>query len=320
MARQRHRIPATTESDDEASLFQCLRPWVRHCGDAHRPAWYIGKRRLLDFLLVGVGQGRGRFRLGQQTFPVQTGDLFWIPPDTEHELWGDPPGMQVPYLHFDLRYDPARSHWDFSIPGGCLDLSEHAALMHPPLAEPRLQALAGRIRHPGGQRVISLMRTLCAEAARGGAWSSLRLSGLLLQILAEILRLDESDGQVHLLELEYTAAFMREHCHRDLRMQALAQRAGLSPSHFREQFQRHFACSPREYIRQARINYAKDLMLTGGGSLTIIAGACGFASVHAFSRAFRAVVGIPPSDWLRFGHAGVRVEGRWHPLHGSDQG
>lgn len=299
--------------DSCTELLGLLRPYVRHCGNQRRPAWSIPDRRLLDYLLVYIQEGRGRFVIAGKEYQVQADDLFWIPPDTIHSLEGYAPSMVCPYLHFDLLYRADVSHWDFSIRAGMTDLAEFKPLMHPPVEHPRLKALCGRIRAHNNQRVGDLINEVCAEAARAQPYSMLRLSGLVLEILAEILRGQEgvsTHQNEHVPLLEQAAEHLRKHCEEEPSMADLADLCQLSPSYFRSLFVLHYGCPPRAYLRQVRIQKAKELMIGSGLNLSEIAEKLGFATVHSFSRAFRAVEGISPSEYRMYGRPSIRVEGR----------
>ncbi|MFW5830029.1 MAG: helix-turn-helix domain-containing protein [Planctomycetota bacterium] len=316
--RQAPRIGSRPGDDPGAALLADLSPYLRHCGDVLRPAWVIGERKLLDHLLVYIGSGHGRFRIGEQQWQAQAGDLFWIPPDTPHHMQGDSSSMHCCYLHFDLVYRGAVSHWDFSIPPGTLDLREHDELMHPLVCEPAITDCYGLLRAAGNHRIGRLMRECCAEAARAQPYAALSQSGLLLMIISEILRnrhrvqVAEADNE-HLPLIEEAERFLSEHCHEDLSLRDLAAMAGLSVSHFRRLFTQHLGRSPREHLRYVRIQRAKQLMIGSDLSLGTVASRCGFANVHSFSRAFQAVQGLPPSRWRRYGEVTTRVEGRTTP-------
>ncbi len=309
----RSRIPGQHAGIE---LVAQLRPYLRHCGESHRPAWTIEWRKLLDFLLVYIDRGKGCFELDGQAWDMQEHDLFWIPPDTPHRMEGFAPSMDCTYIHFDLVYRPEISHWDFSIPGGTLDLGELMPLMHTPLPEGPLRELGGRIRGPFNRRVGKLMHQACEEAAKAQAYAGLKISGLIVEMVAEILagNAERREGHFqHIPALERAAAYLRKHCKVELRVEEAAEVAGLSESHFRRMFRSYYGMSPREYLRYARIQEAKQLMMEHMLNFTQIAYRCGFASVHSFSRAFRSCEGKSPRDYMRAAKPFMRVEGREKP-------
>lgn len=299
-----------------SELLAMLRPYVRHCGDSRRPAWKIGGRKLLDYLLVYIAEGRGRFEVAEKEYDAEPNDLFWIPPDTMHAMEGYAPGMHVPYVHFDLVYRPTHSHWDFSIPAGTTDLGELRPLMHSRVDHHLLKSLCGRIRSHTNRRVGELIRDVCAEASRAQPFAGLRMSGLMTEAVAEILR-----GRVGLPEeqmghaacLEKAGSEIVRRCHEQLEMGEFARMCSLSASHFRLLFSRHYGVSPREYARRARIRKARELMVSSAKTLSEIAAEVGFETIHSFSRAFRDVEGIAPSEYRRCDEVRTRVEGRREP-------
>nr|MDA3960328.1 AraC family ligand binding domain-containing protein [Planctomycetota bacterium] len=119
--------------DSGHELLAQLRPYLRSCGNDRRPAWHMGERCLLDYLLVFIKDGRGRATLAGAEITLEAGDLLWVPPKVRHEMWGEAPGMTCPYVHFDLLYRPSHSHWSFHIPGGATELGDLEPLCHPPL-------------------------------------------------------------------------------------------------------------------------------------------------------------------------------------------
>lgn len=296
-----------------AELIPALHPYVRHCGHDYRSPWNISSRKLLDYLLVYIISGRGTFEVGGVTLAAEPGALFWIPPDTPHAMQGDPPSMELAYAHFDLVYRADISHWDFTIPGGTLDLSEFKPLMHEPVDDARMNALCGRLSGYTNERAGHLLIELCAEAVRAQPFGALRMSGLMTEIIAEILRGQAglSSGYTeHIPILEKAATTLRERCHTKISMKTISRESGLSPSHFRNLFQRHFGCPPRTYLRQARIGKACRLMMGASMTLSQIAIEVGFESVHSFSKAFRAEECISPSEYRHAGQAYTRVTGR----------
>jgi AraC-like DNA-binding protein len=310
MRNTHEQIPGITQ---DIEILQYIQPYIRHCGNERRPAWLMKSRCLLDYLLVYIAEGFGRFEVGEKTWEAGPGDLFWIPPGVPHEMEGFEPGMVCPYAHFDLIYRPEVSHWDFSIPEGMIDLSEFSPLMHPTMAKTPFEKLCGKISAYNNERVGDLVNEICLEAARAQPYAFLRLSGLMMEILAEILRGQmgfPSRSDEHVPLLEKAAEYIRKYSHRDVTIEEAAEAAGLSPSYFRYLFSLHYHCAPREYLAKTRMRKAKEMMMGSSLSLSEIAIQTGFATVHSFSRTFKRLEGISPSDYRSCGQAVTRVEGR----------
>lgn len=81
---------------------------------------------------------------------------------------------------------------------------------------------------------------------------------------------------------------------------ALARRAGLPPHRFARFMKRFFGLTPSQFIAKARITAASRLLRETNQSVADIALSCGFYDHSAFTRAFRKVTGMTPSQ-LRAG-------------------
>ncbi|MFT8670338.1 GlxA family transcriptional regulator [Acetobacter orientalis] len=89
-------------------------------------------------------------------------------------------------------------------------------------------------------------------------------------------------------------------------LQALAQRAGLSPRHFARLFHQELGLTPRLWVEQIRIGIAKDKLETGNHPKQV-AVATGFRDIDTFRRAFQRQVGVTPATYRRrFGVAHSR--------------
>lgn len=76
---------------------------------------------------------------------------------------------------------------------------------------------------------------------------------------------------------------------------ALAAEAELHPVHFARVFRRELRCTPGEYVRRIRIEWACGQLSAGNRSLSEIAHLAGFADQSHFSRTFKRITGLTPS-------------------------
>jgi AraC-like DNA-binding protein len=79
----------------------------------------------------------------------------------------------------------------------------------------------------------------------------------------------------------------------------LAKRAGMSAGRFARIIKRIHGVSPMQLITKTRITAGSRLLLETDSSIAEVALACGFADHSAFTRAFRAVTGMSPSEHRR---------------------
>ena len=88
-------------------------------------------------------------------------------------------------------------------------------------------------------------------------------------------------------------------CDHGINNESLAKQAKLSVSRFRSLFKASYGTSPMSYVQSLRIEKAKQLLLNPLINITEIAEICGFASLYSFSRAFKANIGMSPSEFAK---------------------
>jgi AraC-like DNA-binding protein len=83
-------------------------------------------------------------------------------------------------------------------------------------------------------------------------------------------------------------------------VEELAERCHLSRDHFSRCFTRVLGTSPRRYLLETRIRMAaQQLIQSPPQPIKRIADHAGYASVHAFTRAFTRVLGVSPAAYRR---------------------
>lgn len=92
-------------------------------------------------------------------------------------------------------------------------------------------------------------------------------------------------------------AHIQNHLDDDLKPNDLAATAGLSPSQLDRRMRRVFQLTTSQFIRKSRIEHAAQLLTTTRRPVAEIALECGYGDQTAFTRQFRATVGLPPAAY-----------------------
>ena len=97
--------------------------------------------------------------------------------------------------------------------------------------------------------------------------------------------------------------WIRANCHRSISLAELEQRSGYSQRSLRNAFQERFGCAPNEWIRRTRMQSARQRLLDSqpGDTVSSIAEEHGYSHVSQFSRDFRGIFGLQPSQVMRRG-------------------
>ncbi|MET1080175.1 MAG: AraC family transcriptional regulator [Pseudomonas sp.] len=90
---------------------------------------------------------------------------------------------------------------------------------------------------------------------------------------------------------------IRQHFARPISLGELTAIAGLSVAQLERHCKRIFQLTPRQMIHKARLGEASALLLDSTLPITDIALRCGYTDHSAFSRQFRALTGLSPSQY-----------------------
>ena len=94
-------------------------------------------------------------------------------------------------------------------------------------------------------------------------------------------------------------ALLRAHPNKEVNMNELASRVGLSRSRFYDLFQLSTGRSPRAYLDMLCIASAISKLSSGSGKIADVSAELGFSAQSNFTRFFQQQVGIPPSEYRR---------------------
>ncbi len=133
------------------------------------------------------------------------------------------------------------------------------------------------------------------------AYHDFRFRSLIAGLLIDLLRIHEGrrrnasafsrNRQEHLLN------FTREHIGKKLMPSDLAAELELTPDYFSRRFRATFGKSPRLWLAERKIEAAEDFLLRSNLSIFEISERLGYSDSSQFSRQFKNVTGLSPSDY-----------------------
>jgi len=92
-------------------------------------------------------------------------------------------------------------------------------------------------------------------------------------------------------------AWVADNLDADLRVEALAERAAMSPRNFARFFRRETGITPAAYVEELRVERARQLLEEGTDPVELVAARCGFGTPETMRRAFARRVGASPAQY-----------------------
>jgi AraC-like DNA-binding protein len=239
---------------------------------------------------------------------LNTGDCFLLPSGRPFRLASD---LALTPVDAVTIFSSARNggivSWngggDFSLVSSRFALAGHAGIllrMLPPIVHIRKESDQATLRW-SVERMMQELR----EQRPGGF---LVVQHLAHMMLVQALRLHLAEGLsggvgwlFALADKQMGAVISAMHADpaHPWRLQALAERAGMSRSTFAVKFKTKVGKSPMEYLTRWRMLLAADRLENSDDPVSVIALSLGYESESAFSTAFKRVMGRSPRQYSR---------------------
>jgi AraC family transcriptional regulator len=105
-------------------------------------------------------------------------------------------------------------------------------------------------------------------------------------------------GRLPRKKLARAVEYVQDQLDADLTVSGIAQEVGMSPDHFTRLFKESTGQSPHQYVVEARVRKAKELLTTGKFTISEAAFHVGFVDQSHLTHHFKRVFGLPPKRLL----------------------
>ena len=216
-------------------------------------------------------------RNGEPPFSVEGPYAFFSYPGPDF-YYGAPPGKQRHHCYICFSGSLVRRF----IAGGLLDLNRKNPLI--------------QIVH--SERFYSVFRKLNQLISQPGGSLQPRAAWMLEDLLLQLQEQPGSRNRVNPFcehELQRLSEKIMESPLREWRFEEEARRLSISYSHFRRLFREVVGCAPNQFLIEARLSYAEQLLEKSVEPIAEVAHKCGFPDEFYFSRLFKKHRMISPS-------------------------
>jgi len=237
-------------------------------------------------------EGHADMRLGKKRFKAAPGTCLWLRPGIESKLeWTvtSKTDMVILWVHFDT----------LRAPDGHPFLPK-ASQLPPPLVD----VVDVDFFVALGTRLVNLLAPPLPYVTRAEENAARRMALVILRLLLleywHSVQATASDAGT-LLRHRRAVSEVAAEVHRDpgacQDVARLAKRQGYQPKYFARLFREFTGQNPREFVIQAKVHKAKDLLRNSDLSVGEVADLCGYNSVYFLSRQFKQSTGLTPTEY-----------------------
>jgi len=127
----------------------------------------------------------------------------------------------------------------------------------------------------------------------------LSIETILLEILSKMIRTSKSGSAKKPSWVSKIDVILNDQFADTLSLRYLSQTLDIHPVHLSRDFSKYFNCSLAEYIRKLKVQKSLQLISVRKMDLTTIAMDCGFSDQSHFTRSFKEINGITPSQYRK---------------------
>lgn len=85
----------------------------------------------------------------------------------------------------------------------------------------------------------------------------------------------------------------------DMRLTLLAENMNMNPNYISQLFKKELGCGYHAYLNQARVEKAKKYLKQTSEPITVVAELVGFSDYRIFTKIFKGIVGVTPSQFRK---------------------
>jgi len=233
-----------------------------------------------NHILIYCQGGRGFLKMGKKQEIIEDGQIILIPGNEPHEYGTAPDeSWRLYWVHFN----GSESEGIFDL------LSENRSTntVYLPRPDALVNAFEETIRWTKRGHTRSHLVALSGACSR------------LLSLMIEGKRPSANRARQVEERVRATIARMRENLRNPMTLDQLAEEAALSIPHYCAVFRKQAGNSPMQLYAQLRIQNACELLHNTKLSVRVIAEETGYDDAYYFSRIFKRIMGISPTEYRK---------------------
>lgn len=248
----------------------------------------------VDARLFYVLSGQGHILVDKQIFTLNTGTALYISAKCPYQIL--PSSTVYLVVNFDFTFD--RAMLDVPIPPLQPSNADTAATER--VTFTNAPCFDTYCHFPHAYALQQSFLQLEQEYTRKMVFHKQACSYILASILTQLARLSEQrQPKEDLLDIAQIVTYIQEHHAEPLDNQKIAEHFHFHPNYISNEFKRNLGKSLHQYVLETRMLNAAALIEAGHLDIAVIAGRTGFSDPNYFTRYFKKIFGLTPSQYIR---------------------
>ncbi len=262
-----------------SSLERSSAVWpVRFGRDIARFNMHIGPRQCSYYHLIFVLDGEGTFVSKGKRYALRKYDIICLFP-------------QVTYEYFTVQEAPLQRAWiTFEGPQAAELLARIG--FKPCTPHLKSQLNAGSVRN-----ILELFELYHNPGEHNGDLVRLIAFFKLFEELSRDAVRDEMDTECGDTWMLRAKEYMDLHYMENMTIEQVAEASGVDRAYFTRKFHQTYGLPPGKYLQQLKIEQSKRLLAETTLNLSAISQSVGYTDMFSFSKAFKRMTGMPPTQY-----------------------
>lgn len=251
----------------------------------------VANRQLYDHALHYFYDGAGEYLLDGKSYRIEPGSVFIFRPGQSFNfIFEANPRPHMLNIHFDLseQNDSFHSH-----------PYPKSARLTPPVCLP--DDLPSKVNIVNRKSYENVFWELYSIFLLEGKKWELKKKSLMFDLLGIIYDNTITLGILpeHRMIVQKSLKYIYNNLERKLTLDELVKHANVCRAKFVKIFKEECGVPPVKFVYKAKIEKAKNELISGNISIKEVAASLGFADVYHFSRIFKKISGMPPGQYQK---------------------
>ena len=279
-------------------LFQEVKPFVRYARYLNLDADASYRPHIpYDARLFYVSEGHGRIETEGKIYEMVKGSVMLLNAGVEYHLIT--PECFVSYLAVNFDYTFAHSHHRVPIPPQVKSYFRRERILENVRFDDVPQ-LNDAVYVRDMFRVEQRMKQIEYEYLRKRIYYEQKTGAIFAEVLTDVVRkvksrIPEEERDATEMILDYIHENYRE----VVTYKEIGERFGFHPNYISDMVKRNTGMPLHKYLMHVRISRAMEYLEEGTLPIGVIACKCGFHDIYYFSRYFKEVTGVAPTEYRR---------------------